>query len=61
MTYAIEKVIEKALTDSKFEGRLEGKLETAAAMIKRGVPLNVASECTGIPADELREHIAPVN
>jgi predicted transposase/invertase (TIGR01784 family) len=59
MTYAIERAIDevelRGELRGKLEGKLEGKMETAGLMIKKGFPLEVASECSGISVDELKE------
>ncbi|MDR1571719.1 MAG: Rpn family recombination-promoting nuclease/putative transposase [Clostridiales Family XIII bacterium] len=57
MTYAIERVIEKALAESE----LKGKLAAAAAMIEYGDPIEKVSLVTGISGDALKKHIEPKN
>jgi predicted transposase/invertase (TIGR01784 family) len=67
MTYAIERAIDEVerrgkregKAEGKLEGKIEGKLEAAEEMIKDGIPWETASKYSGIPVNELKEHIAP--
>jgi predicted transposase/invertase (TIGR01784 family) len=54
MTYAIERAIDEIEQRGIRQGMREGMLKTAMAMIENGLPLETASECSGIPADELK-------
>jgi predicted transposase/invertase (TIGR01784 family) len=61
MTYALERAIDaierRGERKGKREGERRGRLEAAAAMIGEGFPLETASRCSGIPADELMRHM----
>jgi predicted transposase YdaD len=48
----------EGVREGKLEGMREGKLETARAMIADGLSFEAAAKYSGMPADELRKHIA---
>jgi predicted transposase/invertase (TIGR01784 family) len=51
----IEKGIEKGIEQGIEKGIEKGKLETARELIKRGVDINIITEATGIPREEIEK------
>jgi len=49
----VEKIEQKNLTKGKLEGKLEGKFETAEAMLKEGISVEMISRCTGLTKEEI--------
>jgi hypothetical protein len=57
MTYAIERAIDEIERRGIRKGTKEGEIKVAIAMIDEGLPIETASKCSGIPADEIMQSI----
>jgi predicted amidohydrolase len=54
----MEEAREDGIEIGEARGEARKALETARAMISDGLPVEAASKYSGIPADELRRHVA---